>query len=243
MIPPYIPRGYSSIPETHLFYMLQNAGGTESWTVLHSLDIMRHRSRISGEIDFLVIVPGQGVLCVEVKGRTRRDERGFWYYGNDPEPDPVGPFKQVRESMYSLMSWVREQNSLFGAIPFTYAVFFPVSIFQVQSPEWEDWQVVDARKLATTPLSELIPDIIRRGTERVHLLPPSPEDPCWRELSRILRPAFETVVERHAPDIDEELLDILEGLDVYSRVLFTGAAGTGKNPYARTGGYQIKSHM
>ena len=36
------------------------------------------------------------------------------------------------------------------------------------------------------------------------------------------------MVEWHAPDIDEELLDILEGLDAYSRVLFTGTAGTGK---------------
>jgi len=228
MIPPYIPRGYRSIPEIHLFYMLRDAEGTDSWTVLHSLDIARHRSRVSGEIDFLVIVPGQGVLCIEVKGRTRRDERGLWYYGSDPEPDPTGPFKQVRESMYSLLSWLRGQDRSADTIPFTYAVFFPISIFQASSPEWEDWQVVDARKIASRPVSILISEIISQGTERIGRLPPPPDNSCWERLVRTLRPAFETPVLRNAPALDEELLDILEKLDESARVLFLGAAGTGK---------------
>ena len=38
------------------------------WTVLHSFDIADHRRQLAGEIDFLCIVPGKGVLVVEVKG-------------------------------------------------------------------------------------------------------------------------------------------------------------------------------
>src|SRR5450759_851252 len=41
---------------------------TASWTVLHSFDIADHRRQLAGEIDFLCIVPGKGVLVVEVKG-------------------------------------------------------------------------------------------------------------------------------------------------------------------------------
>ena len=41
---------------------------TSAWTVLHSFDIADHRRRLAGEIDFLCMVPGKGVLVVEVKG-------------------------------------------------------------------------------------------------------------------------------------------------------------------------------
>ena len=34
---------------------------TSGWTVLHSFDIADHRRQLTGEIDFLCIVPGRGV--------------------------------------------------------------------------------------------------------------------------------------------------------------------------------------
>src|SRR5665647_3937110 len=55
---------------------------TASWTVLHSFDIADHRRQLAGEIDFLCIVPGKGVLVVEGKGcHELRRHGGDWYYG------------------------------------------------------------------------------------------------------------------------------------------------------------------
>jgi hypothetical protein len=64
------------------------------WTVLHSLDIAEHRRQLAGEIDFLVVAPGEGVLVLEVKGcYVLRRKDGAWYYGANDEADHRGPFR------------------------------------------------------------------------------------------------------------------------------------------------------
>ena len=67
MIPPEIP---STTPsgESILFYKLRDDPGTNGWFVLHSLDIRRHRTKAEGEIDMVILIPEQGILCLEVKG-------------------------------------------------------------------------------------------------------------------------------------------------------------------------------
>ena len=79
------------------------ASRAAGWTVLHSFDIADHRRRLAGEIDFLCLVPGEGVLVVEVKGcHSLRRRGGDWYYGRSAEPDHRGPFRQASEAMHSL---------------------------------------------------------------------------------------------------------------------------------------------
>ena len=110
LIPPTIPDGTRSDGERVVFDALaatsaarragagggaagagRPAGGaaagpdTSFWTVLHSFDIADHRRRLAGEIDFLCMVPGKGVLVVEVKGcHELRRHGGDWYYGRSP---------------------------------------------------------------------------------------------------------------------------------------------------------------
>src|SRR5205085_940718 len=66
MIPDVAPR-MRSPGEAELFELLRTAPGTEDWIALHSLDLSEHVERISGEADFVVVVPGRGVLVLEVK--------------------------------------------------------------------------------------------------------------------------------------------------------------------------------
>lgn len=79
MIPPVVdPR--SSPGERHVFELLAQDSSTDGWIALHSLDIAQHRRQISGEADFLVLVPESGVVVLEVKGhrQVRRDHDGLW---------------------------------------------------------------------------------------------------------------------------------------------------------------------
>ncbi len=70
MMPAFCPAECPSPAEPEIFAALRDAPGTGDWIVLHSLDIAQHVKQVSGEADFVVIVPDMGVLCLEVKGAT-----------------------------------------------------------------------------------------------------------------------------------------------------------------------------
>src|SRR4051794_33332305 len=102
MIPAGFDRQKTPPGEQEVFRLLSTAEGTDDWIVFHSLDIAEHQRRIEGELDFLIIVPTLGCLCVEVKSHrkvTRVD--GMWHLGSEP-PTPRGPFKQVAEALHSI---------------------------------------------------------------------------------------------------------------------------------------------
>ncbi len=87
LIPPTIAEDTPSEGERVVFDALALAKGADDWVVLHSLDLANHRRRLEGEIDFLIIIPGKGVLVLEVKGTHHlRRHDGLWFYGNDPPP-------------------------------------------------------------------------------------------------------------------------------------------------------------
>ena len=64
--------------ERRVFERLRDDPAAGSWTVLHSLGLARRRSGPYGEIDFVVIVPDEGVVCLEVKGGRVSCENGVW---------------------------------------------------------------------------------------------------------------------------------------------------------------------
>ena len=71
------------------------------YIVLHSVFLNRHIKGISGEIDLLVLIPGCGFFCLEVKhGSVERFENGKWKFKDTIKSK--GPFQQVKEAMHSL---------------------------------------------------------------------------------------------------------------------------------------------
>jgi hypothetical protein len=67
MVPDFIdPSVVAS--ERRVFGALRSASGSQNWTVLHSLGLSSDWTGEFGEIDFLIIMPGAGIVCVEVKG-------------------------------------------------------------------------------------------------------------------------------------------------------------------------------
>src|ERR1051325_4028841 len=95
MYPSYLPQGVKSPGETEIFRRLQDDPLTDQWSVFYSLDIASHVRQVAGEIDFVLVVPSKGVLCLEVKAaRSIRRVDGAWHYGQNLAPDLRGPFKQ-----------------------------------------------------------------------------------------------------------------------------------------------------
>jgi len=92
MIPAAIDLKTPSPGEKDVFRRLASDPIASDWTVIHSLDLPHHVRQISGELDFVVLIPGKGILCLEVKASSsiaRRD--GIWYYGKGPRVTPGVP--------------------------------------------------------------------------------------------------------------------------------------------------------
>ena len=82
MIPPYISDEVKSRGERQIFDLFQNDPATADWVVLHSLGLSQHIKRLYGEIDFLVLAPGLGVFCLEVKSGEVQRRQGVWQFTN-----------------------------------------------------------------------------------------------------------------------------------------------------------------
>jgi hypothetical protein len=215
--------------------------------VLHSLDVARHKRQVSGEIDFFVLIPGLGAICLEVKAcHELRREGGLWYYGPDADPDARGPFKQASDAMHSIRERVTHRAPALHKVVFWSAVVFPYVDFTVQSEEWHPWQVIDARALRSRPISALVRGILEEARRLLaqkstaRWFTPESAYPAKAEcetLIAIVRPDFEVFdsprARIHGLDQDvkrytAEQYVALDAMRVNPRVVFEGPAGTGK---------------
>jgi hypothetical protein len=232
--------------EREIFFRLKNSQDIDDWVVLHSLDMALHVRRISGEADFVILAPQLGILCIEVKActRLRRNDQGWWY-GNDPSPDPRGPFRQASEAMHTIRQHIVKVRPDLSNIVCWSAVVFPYVDFSVHSDEWHDWQIIDARRFRSGALSDLLRRVLLRARSYLHQKS-SPwfriddQRPTFKQISEIaslLRPSFEVFaspkirareVERELKRYTTEQYGALDALATNPRVIFTGPAGTGK---------------
>lgn len=247
MIPPVIDPDTKSDGEKDVFTRLRDDPATEDWTVLHSLDIAHHLTQIEGEIDFVVIMPGMGVLCVEVKAhRHVRCLNGQWLFGKYEEPQK-SPFKQVSDAMRSLKADVVRVGSGLEHVPFWTCVIFPYVQLSIESPEWHPWQLIDGKAFRARPIGALLRGVMERARDYLAkcqgvgwFLPAAP-DPTLsqcRLIAQTLRPifdVFESPRARRQQDeaimlqLTQEQFDALDAMEENPRVVFAGPAGTGKS--------------
>ena len=265
LIPPHIDPDTPSDGEKLLFSLFEDAGAVAAaagqgggggarvagpdvsgWTVLHSQDLAHHRRQMEGEIDFMVVAPGLGVLVIEVKGcHQLRRKGGLWFYGRDPHGDPRGPFKQASEAMHSLRDRLARQRAHLNGVVFQSAVCFPFIDFTDVSEEWHSWQVIDHARLRQRPLTQWVVAALTQARERSERLRKAwfdpragePTEAQCEEIVRVLRHDFEFYEspKARAARIDEEIrqytesqFEALDHMRRMPRVVFDGPAGTGK---------------
>lgn len=244
MIPPDCPLD-TPAGEAILFRKLRDDPGTGGWVVLHSLELHKHRTKSKGEIDMVVLAPGQGVLCLEVKGCevTRRDGLWIYPYGTSIE----GPFRQASRAMHSLRDYLQRRDPNLADLLFFSAAVFTRIDFNTESPEWHSWQIIDSRTLGRMPISLVITRIFEHAHQHILSKPrkhawydsrvsrPSSDQVC--RISAFLRGNFEHFVQprsdiQHIEEsllrLTEEQYDALDAIQDNSRVILKGLAGTGK---------------
>ena len=111
--------------EIAVFEALKSNPGTDSWTVLHSVSIARHRSQPEGEADFIVVIPHIGILVVEVKSHRSvwYDSSGYWRLGGDA-PTTRSPMEQASGNMHSVRAFLNGRTDLLQFVPVWRAVWF-----------------------------------------------------------------------------------------------------------------------
>lgn len=245
MIPSH-PHTTTPPGEIEVFKRLKDDPGTKDWTVLHSLEISQHVKNVCGEADFLILIPQFGVLCLEIKSHNKiiRNHQG-WFYGKNPEPDSRGPFKQASEAMHSLRKYLTNRSVESGNLLFWSGACFPYAPLNLKTCEWDDWQNIDKAKFSRAPISQLCESILINAKEKM-----KSNGHHWVEegtasftkekvktLAQVYRPCFEVIPSAHSKmsDLESELKNYTEeqfkALDYIStnpRVIFSGAAGTGK---------------
>lgn len=253
LIPPDYP-DCTSPGEALVFDALRALTVAPGWTVLHSLHIPEHVRQIEGEADFVILMPGLGVLCLEVKSHLVADYmNGAWYLGHTAGPDYRGPFRQSEMAARSI------KNKVVSALPAAATVlFWPAVAFthcvpavSASTGDWHAWQLLTSADLDREPLDRLLERVMQRARDHVGRAERAawfdassrrPSSADCEHIRRVLRPdvhflpATSSVRQRRSDEIrrfTEEQLEIIEGLDgVNERALIEGPAGTGKTVLA-----------
>jgi len=248
MIPPMYAAG-TPHGERRVFELLQNDPDTKDWIVLHSYGVSSHRSKRNAEIDLVVLVPRQGVLCLEVKGSRVSRREGVWDYGYKTSTE--GPFRQASSAMHALRDAIGQKDALCRNVLFWSGVIFTSQPFHEQSPEWHPWQFVDGADLSRKPISKLLTNMLekahkhsltRRGSAYWYDEKASrPSENVVKRLVQLMRGDFEAVsslkdvvqqAEQTIKTLTEEQYAVLDSLEDNDRILVNGLAGTGKTVLA-----------
>ncbi|MCL1919407.1 MAG: NERD domain-containing protein [Peptococcaceae bacterium] len=218
----------------------QNTG-----VVMHSLLQKNHQKKMIAEVDFLYITH-RGLLCVEVKGgKSIGREAGTWYSvsQNDQMHIIQDPFKQVQECSYALREHLRDvygKKSVEAGYTLGYAVVFPECIFTGSGNDLITEVMFDNTQDLNTFHSflERCFDYWEEGYRKKRNRQPQPlSDMQIKKLVDLLCGDFAVVpsinlemqhIEQQFHILTEEQFDALETINMNSRVVITGGAGTGK---------------
>lgn len=216
----------------------------KEWTVIHSLDLAPYNKNRRTEIDFVVIIPEAGILCIEVKSQN-----SIFFDGNRWQPDSIkrSPFKQALDARYAFRRRLVDYFGVrFAHVPVIHSCIFPMSNFSIENNlSIRNYEVIDRKLFDKKSPSELARNIQRNFMLAVEQDPQMSKlnSPLSREDIQMIvefcypvrkrKPELTEEVKRKQTELEGKLLiqqkPILLLTELNSRVLVEGGAGTGKS--------------
>lgn len=241
MIPKFIDDSYPP-GEVALFRKLEEA--QQDWTVIHSLDLAPSNYNRRTELDFVIVIPDTGIVCVEVKSHR---EIGFdgnsWY----PESIKKSPFRQAQDARFSLRRRLVSTLGTFSAVPIVHCCIFPNAEFTVPlNLSIQPFEVMDKRLFQACrtgndlciALREMVIRVIKADSE----IAPLKSALSAQQIDSFVNFCFPIRTRRPEKDAEirfreEELKKllrvqqqpVLKLVNYNLRVLVEGGAGTGKS--------------
>lgn len=112
--------------ERDVFTLL--AAGPDDWVAIHSLDLAPWNRGRRTELDFLVIVPDTGLLCIEVKSHD-----AITFDGVSWQPPTIkrSPFKQASDAAHAFHRRLAALAPRFRNVPVVHCCIFPRARFDL----------------------------------------------------------------------------------------------------------------
>ena len=227
------PRPTTSRAEQALYRAL-GTGLPEGWTAWHSLRVRTGRG-FEGEGDFVIAVPGRGVILLEVKGGALEVRDGQWLQ-NGRRLERM-PREQALGFRATLLNKLKEGG--LRELPFfAVAVAFPDTAFSVE-PTQGDVQGALLGQQDLPYLSDALPELASRLLDGKRV----PADDAWIAALHALwghtwapRLTLGDRVRLRADELlplDADQVAVLDLVDENERLLVSGGPGTGKTLVAR----------
>ncbi|MGL3211644.1 NERD domain-containing protein [Bradyrhizobium sp. BR 1433] len=227
--------------ERDVFNML-NACSSE-WVVLHSLDLAPWNRRRRTEIDFVIIVPDLGAMCVEVKSHE-----DISFDGEKWSPPTIerSPFKQVADARGTFHRRLKNLAPQFASLPIVQCCVFPRSSFNLlPNVSVAPWELMDARAFRRFGNAKAFEADLRariaKSIEADVDLKPLPRALSADQIEAIVkccvpvqkfRPGAREEIKRRQHDLEQLLRTqqkpVLQLVELNERAIISGGAGTGK---------------
>lgn len=227
--------------EKAVFGML--AAGPDDWVALHSLDLSPWNRGLRTEIDFLVIVPDTGILCMEVKSHEVISfDDDVWH----PREIRRSPFKQACDGRYAFHRALSRALPAFAAIPVLHCCVFPRASFELPpNLSVQPWELVDGREFGRyrhgSAFCEALKARMVQGIESDRTLRPLGERIRRGQVEELVstcipvrrrRTEDRQEISRREQEIERVLREqqrpVLRLVRANRRVIVSGGAGTGK---------------
>lgn len=238
MIPSFIDESAPS-GERDVWHLL--SGGPPSWTVIHSLDLAPWRGSRRTEVDFVVIIPDCGILCIEVKSHDRIE---YVEDGWQPATLGTGPFKQIQDGVKTLHRRLKSDAPFTSSLPKIGVCIFPNARFDRSCVAVADWEYMDSAAFRRHATADTFCQELRErltlgvSAERLPVIPEVMAPQRVDAFVNLCLPIRKRVPERRdelaareaqlATSLREPQKFTLQLCGENDRVLVTGGAGTGK---------------
>lgn len=227
--------------ERDVFNML--AGGPADWVVLHSLDLAPWNRGLRTEIDFVVVAPDTGILCIEVKSHDAISfENDRW----QPSTIKRSPFKQASDGRHALYRGLKEIAPQLKHVPIVHCCIFPNAQFDLgRNLSIHGWELMDVRVFRGFPsaesfCAELKARMIKSIASDANLQRLTNPLSQW-QIDDLIGSCLP--IQKRRPDAREEIVrreeqierilreqqkPVLRLAELNDRVVVSGGAGTGK---------------
>ena len=231
--------------EKLIFQALQASEGADDWHVFHSVKLNKISDRVEGEADFIVMIPGQGIVVIEAKAPEKivSDDDG-WHLVGVPRTkhDPITQLEIIKTE---INSYLASKHIIF---PTARLLWLPTLEAKDLAPLEGDIDV-DTQEILTSsdfvnPIGAIedvlsnfakregVAKTLKSGREFVN---DNFESACNAiEQHFVARASKTALTEFQKNQLDDSEFDFMSVYDMVKEnpnIYFNGAAGTGKSGY------------
>ena len=227
--------------ERDVFNMI--AAGPDDWVVLHSVDLAPWNRGLRTELDFVVIIPDTGMLCIEVKSHDNINFDGVRWF---PETIRRSPFKQAADGRYTFYRRLAELAPNLRCVPVVHCCIFPRSPFDLhQNLSVQPCELMDSRAFRSFRNGENFCSDLKARMQRSIAadakIVPLGSRLSGGQIDTIVKcclpiqkrhPAAREEIERRQEQMEKLLRDqqkpVVQLAALNDRLVVSGGAGTGK---------------